>query len=199
MIERWIPLAMLALWTGVLRWRIAYHRHRFGTDPVLLGRVGDRWKRWRDRLGKSFFYVFAVEAVLVGLGYVDLASSDAQRLLGVVLGLGGTLLMLHAQLQMGASWRIGIDASSRAPLVTTGWYRFSRNPIYVFMITCYVGFALLVPNVVTFVCVAIVALGAYRQAAKEERWLREAYGDEYARYAARVGRFVPLVGRLRAE
>ena len=32
--------------------------------------------------------------------------------------------------------------------MTTGWYRFSRNPIYVFLITCYVGFALLVPNVV---------------------------------------------------
>jgi protein-S-isoprenylcysteine O-methyltransferase Ste14 len=48
---------------------------------------------------------------------------------GVALGVAGIAVIALAQAQMGASWRIGIDAAPTA-LVTSGLFAFSRNPIY---------------------------------------------------------------------
>lgn len=52
--------------------------------------------------------------------------------------LGGGLFALG-----GSSWRIGVDPDERTELVTDGIFRFSRNPIYVFMVVAWLGFGLL--------------------------------------------------------
>jgi protein-S-isoprenylcysteine O-methyltransferase Ste14 len=76
-------------------------------------------------------------------------------------------------------------------LVTSGPYRFSRNPLYVALTVLYVGLALLLNSwwgVVLLVPV-LVALhwGVVR---REERYLGLKFGDEYAKYRSRVRRYV---------
>jgi len=51
------------------------------------------------------------------------AAAAALRVTGSVLVLGATALMLVAQLDLGASWRVGIDEGARPGLVTGGLYR----------------------------------------------------------------------------
>lgn len=192
---RWMPIVMLAVWTTLLRWRIAIQRRTFGREP--LHRGGDKGLRLRERLAKFNTLGLIVVAIGAASGRIHMAANPAQQSAGMVLGFGGALLMFAAQMTMGASWRIGIDAQARTPLVTHGWYRFSRNPIYVFVLGAFTGYALLVPNVVTWMVVVVSAAVFRAQALREERWLDETYGDEWRHYAARVGRFVPWVGRVR--
>lgn len=47
------------------------------------------------------------------------------------LGVGcfamGFVLTVRAQLETGASWRIGVDVSEKAALITDGVFRLARN------------------------------------------------------------------------
>ena len=104
---------------------------------------------------------------------------------------------LGAQFAMGESWRIGVDESEQTEMVTTGPFSIVRNPIFTAMVPTALGLALLVPNVVAIVgFVALVVALEIQVRLVEEPYLLRTHGDAYAQYARRVGRFVPLLGRL---
>jgi protein-S-isoprenylcysteine O-methyltransferase Ste14 len=116
---------------------------------------------------------------------------------GVVFaaGLAATLL---AQAAMGASWRIGVDERETTALVTDGPFALVRNPIFAAMIPTGLGLALLCPSAVAVAgFVALIVALELQTRRVEEPYLLRAQGTAYADYAARVGRFVPGVGRLR--
>jgi protein-S-isoprenylcysteine O-methyltransferase Ste14 len=61
-----------------------------------------------------------------------------------------------------------------------------------------VGLALINPNVVSLAMLIAVAASVQVQVRLvEEPYLLRVHGDAYRAYAARTGRFVPGVGRLR--
>jgi protein-S-isoprenylcysteine O-methyltransferase Ste14 len=123
--------------------------------------------------------------------------TDLLRVIGFALcgiGIAGTFL---AQMAMGASWRIGVDESERTELVTTGVFAACRNPIYTFMVVAWIGFALLVPTWLSIASIPVGILGIEVQVRLvEEPYLLRAHGDPYRVWAARVGRFLPGLGRL---
>jgi protein-S-isoprenylcysteine O-methyltransferase Ste14 len=117
--------------------------------------------------------------------------------LGVALALAGIVGTLHAQLEMGASWRVGVDPSERTALRTDGPFRWVRNPIFSWMILTAAGLALLVPNVASLVGLLALVVGIELQVRLvEEPHLLRSHGAAYADWAARTGRFLPGVGRL---
>lgn len=108
-------------------------------------------------------------------------------------GFVGTVL---AQLAMGPSWRIGVDPSERTALITHGPFRLVRNPIFTSMLLTSLAVCLLVPGPCALGGFAAALLGLELQVrVVEEPYLLRAH-PEYAAYAARVGRFVPGLGRL---
>jgi protein-S-isoprenylcysteine O-methyltransferase Ste14 len=111
------------------------------------------------------------------------------------LGLTATF---YAQLAMGRSWRVGVDEAERTDLVTIGPFRLVRNPIYSAMLPAFLGLVLMTPNALALAALALLFVALELQVrVVEEPHLLRAHGDEYAEYAARVGRFVPAVGRGR--
>lgn len=129
-----------------------------------------------------------------------IASLDRETLAiaGAVVAILGIALTLHAQVAMGNSWRIGVDRQERTELVTEGPFALVRNPIFSAMIPTALGLTLLVPSVVAIAgFVALVVALELQVRVVEEPYLRSTHGDAYERYAARVGRFVPALGRLR--
>jgi protein-S-isoprenylcysteine O-methyltransferase Ste14 len=113
--------------------------------------------------------------------------------------LAATALTALAQLQMGDSWRIGVDPRESTALVTHGLFRAVRNPIFSAMGMAVLGLALVIPNALSFLGFALVALGLELHVrGAEEPYLLRLHGERYRAYAARVGRFLPGVGRLRS-
>jgi protein-S-isoprenylcysteine O-methyltransferase Ste14 len=122
----------------------------------------------------------------------------ALHVAGLLLVLGATALTALAQLQMGDSWRIGVDPRERTALVTDGLFRAVRNPIFTGMGLAVLGLALAVPNLLSAAGLALLALGLELHVRRvEEPYLLRQHGDRYREYAARVGRFLPGIGRLR--
>ena len=117
---------------------------------------------------------------------------------GIGLFWGGLVSTLGAQFAMGEQWRIGVDHDERTEMVTKGPFSVVRNPIFSAMVPTALGLALLVPNVVAIAgFVALVVALQIQVRLVEEPYLLKTHGTTYADYARRVGRFVPLVGRLR--
>ena len=207
MVASALPLiAVLAFYGLGFGWRAWVQLRRYGSSGIVLFRSGRPGQHLREALFVVLAVALLAEAALAAVaprrlpGLVPLAPASAAvlRATGTVMVLGATALMLAAQLDLGASWRVGIDEGARPGLVTGGLYRYSRNPIYVAMLTALLGFALLLPSWISLGLLIGAGLGIRRHVRDEEAYLARTYGEEYRRYAARVGRFVPGVGRLRA-
>jgi protein-S-isoprenylcysteine O-methyltransferase Ste14 len=138
----------------------------------------------------------ALLGVLEPIPALDGAAGNA---IGLALAAGGVVLTFGAQLAMGDAWRIGVDPEERTPLVTGGPFKLVRNPIYSAMIPTVLGLVLMVPNALAIAVLAglVTALELQVRLVEEPHLLRT-HGEEYASYAAQVGRFIPGVGLLRS-
>lgn len=140
--------------------------------------------------------VAAPVAGLAGLDPLPLLDSEPVRVLGVAVALTGIAATAVAQVQMGVSWRVGVDPTERTGLVTTGIFATVRNPIFTAMLIAAVGFTLMVGNFVALAgLAALIAALQVQVRAVEEPYLREAHGTEFDVYAARTGRFLPTLRR----
>jgi protein-S-isoprenylcysteine O-methyltransferase Ste14 len=202
---RVLPLLVLVVF-GVVSfgWRSWFHARRYGHSGLVLFRSG----RWMQHLRESLLLLLSavlfVQAVIVAVAPNLLAPiaighptpAGAGALLGTAVVFIGLTILVTAQLDMGASWRVGVDTAARPGLITGGLYRFSRNPIYAGMFVSLAGFVLLLPTWITVAVTAMSVAGIRNQVREEERYLRSAYGDAFTAYARRVGRFVPRLGTL---
>ncbi|NOT86177.1 MAG: isoprenylcysteine carboxylmethyltransferase family protein [Methylococcaceae bacterium] len=119
------------------------------------------------------------------------------KVLGVVLSLSGIVIIGVAQLQMGKSWRVGVDPHEKTALVTHGLFHYIRNPIYSGVIVFVSGLLTLLPNPLMFIGSVIGFIGIQLQVRfVEEPQLIKYHGSDYLNYAKQVGRFVPLIGKI---
>jgi protein-S-isoprenylcysteine O-methyltransferase Ste14 len=142
--------------------------------------------------------VGAAAPVLALLEPIAALDVTVVHVVGLVFALAGIAATFYAQVAMGTSWRIGVDHQERTELVTSGPFALVRNPIFAAMLPTALGLTLLVPSWVAIVgLVGLLVALELQVRVVEEPYLLRAHGDSYAGYAARVGRFLPRVGRLR--
>ena len=76
-------------------------------------------------------------------------------------------------------------------LVVVGFYRFTRNPMYVSVTTMLLGWAASFANLGLFIYAVCVACAFHlRVTLYEEPWLARAHGEAWQRYAIRVPRWL---------
>ena len=109
---------------------------------------------------------------------------------GIGLLLCSMVWISIAQFQMGNAWRIGIDTSNKAGLVTHGVFAVSRNPIFFGIKLNSLGFCLIIPNALTLVILLVGAVLIRVQVALEEEYLLSTYGDKYKVYCLQVRRWI---------
>lgn len=187
---------------------------------LVLGVLLPSVRRWR-RTGDSGFrgisgrpgsleWWAGVLVVLGGVGVVlnpalvlvwpglALPTRPAAQVAGAAVALGGIAVTVVGQWRMGASWRIGVDAAEHTDLVTIGVFRWVRNPVFTGMVAATLGLAAMVPTWLALTAAATLVVGLQLQVRRvEEPHLISTHGERYRRYAARAGRFVPGIGRLR--
>ncbi len=199
-----MPEVALALWAlygaAALGWRVAVQLRRSGTTGLVAVRARPPSLAWWADVGQGLGIVLGLAAPLLDLwdavepvGWLDRTPVHVAGLVVFAAGLAG---VVASQSAMGASWRIGTDPGERTDLVTSGPFALVRNPIYTALIPTLLGLALLVPSALALGSVALFAAATEVQVRGiEEPHLLRVHGREYAQYAARVGRFVPRLGR----
>ena len=110
---------------------------------------------------------------------------------GWLLIASGLVILLWALLTFTRA-RTGIMPSQPArAIVASGPYRFSRNPMYIAMSAIYTGLSLLMSMVWPLVLLPLALASLYALVIRrEERYLGDAFRDDYAAYRARVRRWL---------
>ena len=112
------------------------------------------------------------------------------RILGCLSIVQGMLFYLLALRAMGSSWRVGVDTEHPGSLITSGIYRFSRNPIMLCLNLFGIGVWLVYSTGVMLIPVAVIIASAHYQILKEESFLKQHYGRRFDDYMHRVNRYV---------
>jgi protein-S-isoprenylcysteine O-methyltransferase Ste14 len=198
-----LALVLLAVF-GLLGfvWRAWLQRRRTGSTGFrgISGNIGSA--EWVAGLGFVISLIVAVVGPVLQLSGVitplPVLHAHAIQIAGIMLALLGIVLTVRAQLDMGDSWRVGVDESETTALVHTGMFGRVRNPIYTAMLTFDAGIALLTPNFVTIAGLVLAVAALELQVRRvEEPYLLDKHGEAYRGYTASVGRFIPGVGLLR--
>lgn len=148
-----------------------------------------------------FYYVLLLAYLIFHFnfwGFISIMSVLNKRfmqVIGFVLGAAFLVLMSLTRLNLGRSWRIGLDLQTTDPLVTDGFYRFTRNPYFAFLLGFQFSAILVIPTAVTILALTQSFLLLSLQVRQEEAFLHDKYGDEYDRYQANTSRFFHVVVR----
>jgi methanethiol S-methyltransferase len=118
--------------------------------------------------------------------YLTLAL-QALALLGLVI----TVLQVDTMAFIGLSQLHHPDAEQKAELVTRGFYRWVRHPLYLFSLVLFWLFPLMTNVSLAFVIAASLyfVIGTL----PEERKLAEIYGQSYRQYQQDVPRIIPWI------
>lgn len=152
-------------------------------------------------VGTVLFFVESILYLFIGIldGTLSvLVLLDVPVLNVVSLRLAGALLMtagyalfiwsVFARAGYATSWAM----SAQHRLVVWGPYRYVRHPSYLGYFLMFIGFFFMWPNLLALI--PFVGIPGYILATgQEEEMLMRRFGDEYARYRQKVGRFLPRV------
>lgn len=166
-------------------------------NPFVLGRSDNV----HDYVGRQFkLVVVATVLVLFAhafaeklFGYltpISFLEQSSLKIFGLALSLSALLWTFIAQLNMGVSWRIGIDQQHQTPLVQRGLFRCSRNPIFLGMIAAQLALFCILPNAATLAILVASYLLIQIQVRLEEEYLSRVHGEAYADYRRRVRRWL---------
>ena len=154
-------------------------------------------------LGIITFLVVAPLAIgAVGHLVARLAQVRASRALEVPLGVSGIALgLLFLLWSVSAFWFVGkgtpVPFASPTRLVTSGPFRYTRNPIKLGAILFYFGIGTICDQLVTGLTMLVLGsiLGSIYHKCVEEKELVMRFGKEYEDYRKRTSFLLPLPPR----
>lgn len=184
----WLALLVLVIFYGIYFAKMLAQR-RQGIQTRQIGRVKDKSVHTVEMLMSiATFAAPVIQILSILFGWNHMPANA--RFTGFCIGMLGDMIFLVSVLCMKDSWRAGIPVKDRTKLVTTGIYRYSRNPAFLGFDFMYVGLLLMYFNLSMFVVSSFAIIMLHLQILQEERYLTENYGDSYREYRKHVFRYL---------
>lgn len=182
-IAAWVELGVC--W---IAWSLAFvkPRRRAAGAKKAVSAASSRWGILLVMLGYACIWAFVRP--------VGFEKSTISLIASMILGPPSVILVWLATRHLDKQWRIEAALSEDHTLITTGPYRWMRNPIYASMLGMLLAtglaktwWPLLVAGVIFFI------IGTEIRVRAEERLLEQRFGEEFARYKAQTPAYVPLL------
>lgn len=114
------------------------------------------------------------------------------KIIGVIIQTISIILFSFALASFKDAWRIGVATQTPGRLITTGIFKYTRNPTYIAMSFLFFGFFLTYSNFFFLGSAFFLPLSFHYQIKQEERLLTSLYKDDYLYYLARTPRYWSL-------
>lgn len=174
---------------------LVFVRRRTGCDPkgVDVGKTKVSGMTLFLWLAIAACYVFNAHSV-AWFGRIACLDNDAAKGSGIVLWVIGMLVGLVGEVALGESFRIDLPRE-RTRLITTGIYRYTRNPCVLGLDLVVLGTFLIAPSLLALLVVVLNFVGFHLKVQAEEEYLLQVHGVEYEAYCAHTGRYLPRIWR----
>ncbi len=192
-----LVLTVCAYW-GTIALLVLYKRLRHGQSAGVVPQQPFERRLWAAMLPVVALWI-ALPLLAVRARFPSLAVprwAQGSVVLGVRWGAAGTavgcyLLSLYCWFLMGRSWSMAIVPGQTTRLVTRGLYRWVRHPIYGASVLLMAASVLVLPTPSMALLGLAHLVVMNLKARHEERYLAERFGESYAAYCRKVGRFLP--------
>jgi protein-S-isoprenylcysteine O-methyltransferase Ste14 len=111
--------------------------------------------------------------------------------IAVAIAAGALGITWMCWINMGKSWRMGINPGEKTELVFTGPFAYVRHPIYGLSQLLVLMTVVVLPSVLMIVIALIHIFFMQWEVRREEFYLVSLHGDAYRNYQKNVGRFCP--------
>ena len=182
-----LALLVLAVFYGIYFAKVLVQKRR-GIQTRQIGRRKEKSIHMVELLMSIATLGAPIAQFLIALDWNYLPAGV--RLTGFCVGMLGDAIFLLSVLCMKDSWRAGIPDKDKTELVTTGIYRFSRNPAFLGFDLMYVSVLLLYGNLLTLSFSAFAIVMLHLQILQEERYLVNTFGAPYQEYCRHVFRYL---------
>jgi protein-S-isoprenylcysteine O-methyltransferase Ste14 len=118
-----------------------------------------------------------------------LIENPFNRIAGTIAVFLSVYLMRTTLQHFGTSLRFGMNENNTEKLVTNGVFARSRNPFFLSLLLYFCGTALVFPNLFFLIFAISAFAGIHFSILKEEKFLKQVYGDEYFEYCRKVRRY----------
>lgn len=184
----WLALLVLVIFYGIYFAKMLVQK-RQGVQTRQIGRVKEKSvHRVEVLMSIATLAAPVIQILSILFGWNHMPANA--RFTGFCIGMLGDIIFLVSVLCMKYSWRAGIPDKDRTKLVTTGIYRYSRNPAFLGFDFMYVGLLLMYFNLSMLVVSAFAIIMLHLQILQEERYLTENYGESYREYRKHVFRYL---------
>jgi len=136
---------------------------------------------WEPATGRGF------------LGHRLVSTADWTAWLGLAVTIGGCAFAVWARAILGSNWSSLVTVKQDHELILRGPYAVVRHPIYSGLLLALTGTAIAVGEIRAFIGLGLAFMGFLLKSAAEEKFMREEFSTEYARYSQRVRRLIPFV------
>ncbi len=144
------------------------------------------------------YFLVAIQLILLVLyfyqpAFLDPSLNSIFKVIGSVPMVLGAIIAIWGSFQIASFISIFPTPAKGGRLVTSGAFRLVRHPIYSGIILASFGYALYSMTLVKLLIAVVLLLFFELKSSYEERQLFKQY-PEYAEYALKTGKFIPLWG-----
>ena len=181
MIAMWCWWVLAIVWLVLIFWRKSVKKRETAEErirhvaPMLVG----------------FWLLFGRAWSLSWLEFILLPRTQTLLWSGVALAVLGVAFSIWARLALGSNWSGVVTLKEDHELIRKGPYRWVRHPIYTGIIMSFAGTALIEGRVRGWLGLALVWVTFYFKARREEKFLRQEFGNGFEEHARSTGMFFP--------
>ena len=117
----------------------------------------------------------------------------ALQWIGVALTSVGIAFTFWARFHLGRNWSGQVVIKEQHELIRTGPYALVRHPIYTGLLLALFGTALVIGEVRALLAMVLAGVHFFRKARREEGFMSQEFGEDYARYRSQTGMLLPRV------
>jgi protein-S-isoprenylcysteine O-methyltransferase Ste14 len=126
--------------------------------------------------------------------HFPIAEGDWILYLGLVLYIAGIALRIAVINYLGKYFTLDLTIKQDHKLITDGYYKVIRHPVYTAVLMTFLGFGLFLNNWISLAFAFLpVFVALIIRMKTEEAALVENFGDEYRNYQKRTKRLIPFI------
>lgn len=188
---------MPEIWIIIVLHQLVFQGMFVIKNIILYGKIGKRirGKNIEATISAVFFVFFIGVALTMSLlkqpfGRFQLLNDFLALIVGLALLFLNLVISGASLIDLKDSWRVGVIEDQKTELITTGIYRFTRNPYFVSYFLMLVAYTVILQNVILLGLSLLGFLFIHKMIMKEERYLYSAHGDAYLQYKKKVPRYI---------
>jgi len=188
---------MTDIWVIILVHQII-SQGMFVAKNIILSKKTGKQIRGNNReanISIAYFIVFIVASLIISIlkqpiGEIRVLNSFSAITIGLVLLFLNLIIAAASLVNLKDSWRVGVLEDQKTELISSGIYRFTRNPYFLSYLIMFVAYTVMLQNIILLVLSILGFVFVHKMILKEEQYLYSVHGAGYIQYTKKVPRYL---------